>query len=60
MSEALAGHDPAYLRLLWIVVSLCGISALAILVLVYRHVRSYAELEHAEQVIAEHDTPRDD
>jgi hypothetical protein len=49
----LGGHDPAYLRLLWIVVSLCGLTAIAILVVVYRHAKERAELEQAEQIIAE-------
>lgn len=53
MTGALGGHDPAYLRLLWIVVSLCGLTALAILVVVYRHAKERAEVEQAERVIAE-------
>ncbi|NVB76836.1 MAG: hypothetical protein HOV81_00440 [Kofleriaceae bacterium] len=53
MTDGLAGHDPAYLRLLWIVVSLCGITAVAILVVVYRHAKDRAELEQAEQILAE-------
>jgi hypothetical protein len=53
MTDALGGHDPAYLRLLWIVVSLCGITALAILVVVYRHARDRADLERAEQILAD-------
>ena len=51
--SGLGGHDPAYLRLLWIAVSLCGLTALAILVLVYRHAKGRAELERAEQILAE-------
>lgn len=53
MTGALGGHDPAYLRLLWIVVSLCGLTALAILVVIYRHAKERAEVEQAERVIAE-------
>lgn len=51
----LGGHDPSYLRLIWIVASLCGLAALAILVIVYRHAKDRAELEQAEQVLADDD-----
>jgi hypothetical protein len=53
VTGSLAGHDPAYLRLLWIVVSLCAITALAILVLVYRHTKDRAELDQAERILAD-------
>ena len=51
--NGLGGHDPSYLRLLWIAVSLCGLAALAILVIEYRHAKDRAELDHAEQVLAD-------
>ena len=51
----LAGHDSEYVRLLWLVASGFGIAVLVALVLLYRRAGRRAELEHAEQVIAEHD-----
>ncbi len=51
----LAGHDSEYMRLLWFVASGFGIAVLVALVAVYRRAVRRAELEHAEQVIAEHD-----
>jgi len=51
----LAGHDPSYIALVWVVASTFGAAALATLVVVYRRAARRAELEHAERVIAEHD-----
>lgn len=51
----LAGHDPSYVALVWVVASLFGLAALATLFILYRRAARRAELEHAERVIAEHD-----
>jgi integral membrane sensor domain MASE1 len=54
----LAGHDPAYIRAVWLVASAIGALVLVALVVVYRRAVRRAEIEHAEQVIAEHDQVR--
>jgi hypothetical protein len=51
----LAGHDPAYIRIVWLVASAIGALVLVALVFVYRRAVRRAELEVAERVIAEHD-----
>ena len=51
----LAGHDAHYVHTLWLVASGLGIAALVVLALVYRRLRTRAELELAERTIAEHD-----
>jgi integral membrane sensor domain MASE1 len=51
----LAGHDPAYIRLVWLVASAFGAIVLVALIVVYRRAMRRHELEHAERVIAEHD-----
>ncbi len=49
----LAGHSAAYLRVVWVVVSLFGLALLAGLAVLYRRARAAHELEEAERVIAE-------
>jgi hypothetical protein len=51
----LGGHDASYVNLVWIIASAFGVAALLGLVVVYRWAVRQAEVEHAEQVIAEHD-----
>ena len=51
----LAGHDHAYVQLVWIVASGFGIAALIALVVIYRRAARRADLEQAERIIAEHD-----
>ena len=55
----LAGHDPTYIRLVWMIASLIGVGVLALLVVAYRRAARRAELEVAERVIAEHDGEAD-
>jgi hypothetical protein len=52
----LAGHDPAYVRTVWLVASAVGAVALAVLVALYRRARNRAELDEAERVLAEEDS----
>jgi len=51
----LAGHDPGYIRIVWLVASAIGALVLVALVVVYRRAARRAELEVAERVIAEDD-----
>jgi hypothetical protein len=51
----LAGHDPSYVRAVWLVASAFGALALVVLVALYRRARVRAELDEAERVLAEHD-----
>jgi NADH:ubiquinone oxidoreductase subunit K len=51
----LAGHDPSYLRVVWLVASAVGAVALAVLVALYRRARNRADLDEAERVLAEDD-----
>ena len=51
----LAGHDSAYVRAVWVVASALGACVLIVLAVAYRRARSRAEVEIAEQLIAEHD-----
>jgi hypothetical protein len=51
----LAGHDSHYTELLWLVVSLIGAGAIAVLLVMYRRAAARAEIEEAERVIAEDD-----
>lgn len=51
----LGGHDPSYIRVVWLVASAIGAMVLVALVVLYRRAGRRAELEVAERVIAEHD-----
>ena len=51
----LAGHDPIYIQLVWIVASAFGVTALVALAVVYRRAVRRHEIEEAERTIAEHD-----
>ena len=51
----LAGHDPTYVRAVWLVASALGAGVLVVLAVAYRRARSRAEIEVAERMIAEHD-----
>jgi len=51
----LGGHDPAYVRAVWLVASAFGAAALVVLVALYRRARNRADLEEAERVLAEDD-----
>jgi len=55
----LAGHDEAYVRVVWLVASAIGAGVLLVLAFAYRSARSRAEIEIAERVIAEHDQSDD-
>jgi hypothetical protein len=49
----LAGHDAGYVRAVWLVASLVGALALAVLVVLYRRLRARADLEEAERILRE-------
>ena len=49
----LAGHDASYVRAVWLVASLVGAAALVVLVVLYRRLRSRADLEEAERILSE-------
>jgi len=51
----LGGHDPDYVRMVWLIASAIGSLVLVALVILYRRAARRAELEVAERVIAEHD-----
>ncbi len=51
----LGGHDPSYVRAVWLVASAFGAAALVVLVVLYRRMRNRADLEEAERVLAEDD-----
>jgi hypothetical protein len=51
----LGGHDPSYIRIVWLVASATGVLVLVGLTVLYRRAGRRAELEVAERVIAEHD-----
>ena len=48
----LGGHDPSYVRAVWLVASVFGAAALVVLVVLYRRVRRCAELDEAERILA--------
>nr|HEX4316513.1 hypothetical protein [Kofleriaceae bacterium] len=52
---ALAGHDAAYLRAVWLVASALGLALILALGVIYRRARGRRELEEAEAVLAAHD-----
>jgi hypothetical protein len=52
----LAGHDAAYIRIVWLVAIAFGAATLVALVVLYRRAARRHELEHAERVIAEHES----
>ena len=54
----LAGHDHHYVELVWLIASVFGIAALAVLAIVYRRAARRHELEQAERIIAEHEQSR--
>lgn len=49
----LAGHDPHYVRAVWLVVSVVGALALVVLAMLYRRLRARAELEEVERILSE-------
>ena len=49
----LGGHEPSYVRAVWLVASGVGALALVVLVLLFRRMRAQAELDQAERVLAE-------
>ena len=49
----LAGHDASYVRTVWLVASVVGALALVVLVVLYRRLRSRADLEEAERILSE-------
>ena len=51
----LGGHDPSYVRAVWLVASVFGAAALVALVMLYRRVRARAELDEAERILADDD-----
>lgn len=51
----LGGHDPSYVRAVWLVASVFGAVALVVLVVLYRSVRTRAELDEAERILADDD-----
>jgi len=51
----LAGHDSAYIAVIWVIASAFGIATLVALAAIYRRAARRHELEEAERTIAEHD-----
>ena len=51
----LGGHDPAYVRAVWLVCSGVGALALGVLLALYRRARARVELDEAERVLADDD-----
>ena len=51
----LGGHDADYVRVVWLVASACGLAVLIALAVIYRRATRRAELERAEEIIADHE-----
>ncbi len=49
----LAGHDPHYVRTVWLVASLLGAAALVVLVVLYRRLNARADLDEAERILSD-------
>ena len=52
----LAGHDPAYVRTVWLIACCIGVVSLVVLRVIYRQAIRRHELELAERVISQHDS----
>jgi hypothetical protein len=52
----LAGHDPSYVRVVWLIACCIGAVSLLVLRVIYRQAIRRHELELAERVISQHDS----
>jgi hypothetical protein len=52
----LAGHDPTYVRIVWLIACCIGVVSLVVLRVIYRQAKRAHELELAERVISQHDS----